>query len=242
MSEAHDAGEKTLFGRKACWSGSDLIKALIEMPATATAACPQALRAFFRRAGTGRPRDSRLAEGLRQHRLDVAWGCATILRSSAFFADANIGTRVKSPVEHVLGATIALGCAAQPPSTLVLADWMARLGEDLFYPPNVGGWPAGRSWLSSRWLVGRVNFAADLVEGSPVGMPGPLEPLVLARQQGKPSDCAGVIDAVGTLLLGSEPGSAWRDAIAQACEAAPRGKQLSRAAALVLATPKAQLG
>ncbi len=36
-----------------------------------------------------------------------------------------------------------------PPSTLVLADWSTRLGQDLFGPPNVGGWPGGRSWLSA---------------------------------------------------------------------------------------------
>ena len=57
-----------------------------------------------------------------------------------------------------------------PPSTLVLADWSARLGQDLFYPPNVAGWPGGRSWLSARaCVVGRANYAAAVASGQGIG-------------------------------------------------------------------------
>ena len=147
-----------------------------------------------------------------------------------------------SPVEYVVGATIALGQASDPPSTLVLADWIARLGQDLFYPPNVGGWPGGRSWLSSRSLIGRANFASALVEGLPVGLPAPLDAGALAKRQGKACDCGGVIDAAATLVMGAVPGAAWRDTIARACAAAPKGSTDRRAVALVLASPEGQLG
>ena len=177
-----------------------------------------------------------------QRQLDVGRGVATILRSGAFFADANIGTRVLSPVEYVVGATIALGRAQEPPSTLVLADWIARLGQDLFYPPNVGGWPGGRSWLTSRSLIGRANFASALVEGLAIGLPAPIDASALARQQGNPCDCSGVTRAAAALFLGSEPEPAWLDQIARACEADRDRDGLRRAVAVVLATPQAQLG
>ena len=53
------------------------------------------------------------------------------------------------PAAFVVGAAQAFNSTAGPPGTLVLADWMARMGQDLFYPPNVGGWPGGRAWLST---------------------------------------------------------------------------------------------
>ena len=59
----------------------------------------------------------------------------------------------------------ALEQCQPPPSTLLLADWATRMGQDLFYPPNVGGWPEGRSWLSFAGVIARANFAAALVEG-----------------------------------------------------------------------------
>jgi hypothetical protein len=47
----------------------------------------------------------------------------------------------------------------------MLADWITRMGQDLFYPPNVGGWAEGRAWLGSRSLIARANFATALAAG-----------------------------------------------------------------------------
>ena len=72
-----------------------------------------------------------------------------MLRSRLFFDAANLGDHV-DPIEFVLGAVRALEMFDPAPSTLVLADWCGRLGQDLFYPPNVGGWPGGRAWITTR--------------------------------------------------------------------------------------------
>ncbi len=105
------------------------------------------------------------------------------MRSRTFFSDENLGNRVLSPVEYVIGAARAL--EFEPPSrTLVLAEWCGRLGQDLFYLPNVGGWPGGRSWLTTRAVLGRANYAAALVEGKRVGRPGPMDALALAGRHG----------------------------------------------------------
>ena len=71
------------------------------------------------------------------------------------------------------------------PSTPVLADWCGRLGQDLFYPPNVGGWPGGRSWITTRSAIGRANFAAALVDGESVGLDTPFDPIALAVHHGQ---------------------------------------------------------
>ena len=96
-----------------------------------------------------------LAAGLRDHDLDIAWGVATMLRSAAFFAEANLGRRVLSPVEYVVGAVRVLELDDPPPATVALAAEIALMGQDLFYPPNVGGWAGGRGWLEPRALVRR---------------------------------------------------------------------------------------
>ena len=118
-----------------------------------------------------------LADGLRAHKLDVGWAVETVLRSQLFFAAANLGNRVLGPVEYVVGAARALELFEPPCSTLMLADWCGRLDQDLFYPPNVGGWPGGRSWLTTRGLIGRANYAAALVGPHGVGRPTPLDAL-----------------------------------------------------------------
>ena len=114
-----------------------------------------------------------LADQLRRDGLHVGRAVETVLRSALFFSDKNLHTRVADPVGFVVGSARALELFAPPPSTLLLAEWTARLGQELFFPPNVGGWPGGRRWLSGRGIVARANFAAALglgrlgVEGAP---------------------------------------------------------------------------
>ena len=125
-----------------------------------------------------------LAERLRRDDLHVGRAVATILRSRLFFAARNLHARVADPVGFVVGSVRALERFDPPPSTLVLADWTGRLGQDLFYPPNVGGWPGGRAWLSGRAVVARANFAAALVDGRLNAGATPPDLLALAARRG----------------------------------------------------------
>src|SRR5439155_3889895 len=111
----------------------------------------------------------------------------TVLCSQTFFAETHLSNRVVGPVEYVVGAARALELFDPPPSTLVLADWAARLGQDLFYPPNVGGWPGGRAWINTRAVIGRANYAAALAGGDGVGRPK-LDALALAKRLGRGGD------------------------------------------------------
>jgi len=132
----HDPGEKTILGQSGKWAGSDLIRLLLEHPATARRLAGRLCETFMGE-GSVRSQDlDELAEGLRAHHLDIGWGVATILRSRAFFAAANLGTRVVGPVEFVVGAVRALGCIDPAPNPVVLADWATRIGQGLFYPPE----------------------------------------------------------------------------------------------------------
>jgi hypothetical protein len=235
----HDPGEKTLLGRKGRWRGADLVKMLLDHPATARRLAARLCELFLGEGAVSADGVKVLASGLRAHDLDVGWAVETVLRSAAFFAEANLGTRVRGPVEYVIGSARALELFDPPPDTLLLADWSARLGQDLFYPPNVGGWPGGRAWISTQAMIGRANYAAALVEGRRVGRPTPLDPLALARRHGADD----VVAFALRLLLGAEPTAAWRDRVTAALgpspTATPEGAR--RAVALVLAMPEAQL-
>ncbi len=184
-----------------------------------------------------------LAEGLRAHHLDIGWGVSTILRSRAFFATANIGTRVVGPVEFVVGAVRALQCLDPAPSTLSLATWAARIGQDLFYPRNVGGWAGGRTWLNSRGMIARVNFATALTSGRELGLDRPPEVLRLAGGGGREEGLDRVVVSIAEHLLGADPGADWRDRIARSASAGSTSLSESarRAAALILSSPEAQL-
>jgi uncharacterized protein (DUF1800 family) len=236
----HDPGEKTILGHTGPWTGDDLVRLVLEHPATprrlAWRVCEQLLgEKPLRSADVGA-----LADGLRAHNLDMGWAVETVLRSRAFFAEETLGNRVLGPVEHVIGAARALELFDPPSSTLVLAEWTARLGQDLFYPPNVGGWPGGRAWLTTRALVGRANYAAALIEGRAVGRPGPMDARGLPRRHGEDD----VVALYTRLLLGADPTPTWRARLTAALDAktGDEGESARRVAGLILAMPEAQLG
>lgn len=160
----HDAGHKTVLGKQGMLGLEDLTAILIDEPATWKRLAWRLCDHFL---GEGVPDEAidALAVGLREHDLEIGWAVETILRSEFFFRGSLHGSQVRSPVSHVVGTVRSLQLLDSPPSTLRLAIWCARLGQDLFYPPNVGGWDGGRAWLTTRTIVARSNFAADLVQG-----------------------------------------------------------------------------
>jgi uncharacterized protein (DUF1800 family) len=239
----HDDGEKTILGHKGRWKGDDLVHLLLEHPATSRRLAWRLCEWLMGEKAVGAAALDALASGLRAHDLNIGWAVETILRSRAFFADANIGSRVLGPVEFLVGVPRALECFDPPPSSIVLGEWAARLGQDLFYPPNVGGWTGGRDWLTTQAIIGRANFAAALVEGHAWASPVALDGLALARRHGRGRDLNDLVTFAAELLTGAAPEPAWRRRLLEAL--GPKAKldaNTTRAAiALVVASPEVQL-
>ena len=83
------------------------------------------------------------------------------MRSPAFWAAENRQSLVKSPVDYVVGSFNTLDMA--PPDTAALAGLLRQLGQDLFAPPNVRGWPGGEAWINSSTLLVRKQMAERLL-------------------------------------------------------------------------------
>jgi uncharacterized protein (DUF1800 family) len=252
----HDEGEKTILGRKGRWRGDDFVALLLEHPATSVRLARRLCELFMAEPPVHRSQSQTTAErndaarlqtlaaGLHEHRLDIGWGVERILRSQAFFADSNIRARVLGPPEFVIGATRALELFNPPPSTLLLAESISRLGQDLFYPPNVFGWRGGRSWLNSRTLVGRINFSSTLVDGTVryPAVPSNILPLV-ERCVGRPETESG-IRFLSQLLLGTDPSPSLQKDLQSIAGSSVNldADGARRVAARLLASPEGQFG
>jgi uncharacterized protein (DUF1800 family) len=239
----HDDGEKIILGRKGRWKGTDLVRMLLEHPATAQRLAVRLCELFMGEGAVGAAGTQALAAGLREHDLDISWGVETVLRSRAFFAESNLGNRVLGPVELVVGSPRGLELFDPPPSTLLLADWCGRLGQDLFYPPNVGGWSGGRAWVSTRAMIGRANYAAALVSGGVNRTGQPVDALGLATRHGCAKALEDILAWYGELLFGSPPAKPWHDRLLMAVgpKATVEPDTVRRLLALMLASPEAQL-
>ncbi|HEY7315868.1 MAG TPA: DUF1800 domain-containing protein [Gemmataceae bacterium] len=239
----HDDGDKTILGRKGAWKGDDLLRILLAQPATAERLATRLCELFFGEGAIDAGHVRALAEGLREHDLSIDWAVETVLRSEAFFAASNLGTRILAPIEYVVGAARSLELFDPSPSTLILAEFSGNLGQDLFHPPNVGGWPGGRSWISTRSAIGRYNYAVALLDGDGVGLPRPVDALGLARRHGRGDNREDIVVFFAELLLGAVPGRAWRERLLTAVDGkrAEEPARVPRLVALLIASPEAQL-
>jgi uncharacterized protein (DUF1800 family) len=239
----HDDGDKTILGRKGKWTGDDLVKMLLDHPATARRLARRLCEWLMGEKAVDAAALDALAAGLRAHDLDIGWGVETVLRSRAFFGETNLGSRVLGPVEYLVGAARALERFDPPPSGLLLGEWTARLGQDLFYPPNVGGWSGGRDWLTTQAIVGRANYAAALVAGEVSARPAPLDGLALARRHGRGRDLEDLLAFVSELLTGAPPDAAWRKRLLTALgpKATLEPDTVRAAVALIVASPEVQM-
>jgi uncharacterized protein (DUF1800 family) len=74
---------------------------------------------------------------------------------------------VKSPVEWFVSACRALEIVPSKLETSErLFNYLDKLGQVPFAPPNVGGWPAEAAWLSSATSLYRIDFANWLIKRS----------------------------------------------------------------------------
>ena len=180
----HDPGKKTILGTTHSFNGDGLLDFLVKQPATARRIAWRLCRMFFGEQIVDEPAMKALADGLLAHDLDLKWAVETILRSELFFSDANIRSRIASPVEYVIGAIRCLEMNKHPPSTFFLAAQLRHLGQDLFHPPSVFGWPEGRAWIDTRSVLARTQFAEQLVEGQFHQSKTPLDVSILPKQYG----------------------------------------------------------
>ncbi|HEX7449544.1 MAG TPA: DUF1800 domain-containing protein [Pirellulales bacterium] len=229
VADYHDDGEKTILGGAGRWRGDDLVKLLLDQPATSRRLARRVCKMLMGEGAANDETVEALAAGLRERKLDIAWAVGTVLRSNEFFDDANIGNRVLGPAQFVVGSVRALEMFDPPPSTIVLAEWTAALGQDLFEPPNVFGWAGGRAWLNTRSLIARGNFAARLAEGGLQSAAMPPDWVKLGRRHGCETQ-----EQFGGMLQRLM----WNEEDNEVIKAGDAGQLV----AAVLSSPKAQVG
>jgi hypothetical protein len=241
----HDDSPKTILAKNDRFDGDKVVDLLLQHPATARRLAWRLCQSFLGESVADESVVSELAERLRDDGLHVGRAVEMILRSELFFSGRNLYAQVSEPVPFVIGTVRSLELLDPPPSTLLLAEWSGRLGQDLFFPPNVGGWPGGRNWLSGRSVVARANYAAALVGGRlNAGSAADVPDLrTLAARHGRGKDSSDALRFFGDLALGhSIEATTCRVTLEKSSTGGGSdAEQFNRAVALLLSRPEAQL-
>lgn len=150
----HDYGVKTVFNKTGNFEGNEIIDLLLAKPETAEF-ITRKLSTEFVSPNPDETEVKRVAAIFKDSGYNIAKLMRTLLTSDAFYAPANRAALIKSPVEFVVGTlkTFEIQTPNLNLRTFVIAS--ALLGQNVFTPPNVKGWPGGEVWINSATLLGR---------------------------------------------------------------------------------------
>lgn len=164
----HDSGEKTVLGTTGPLGAKDVVDAVLAQPA-----CPRWIsRRFWIEFVSPTPDDlviGKWAKSFVKSEWQLKSLLETVLLSDAFWSQQNRGSLVKSPVDLVIGTIRSLQLEKAPAGQSLRI--IGRLGQQLFDPPNVAGWPGGEQWIDATTLLERRRFlSAELQEISILSM------------------------------------------------------------------------
>jgi uncharacterized protein (DUF1800 family) len=155
----HDDGVKTVLGQSGPFDGDQLLDILLARPETATFVTTKLWREFV--SDTPEPAQlAPIAERFRASHYDIKAALRGLFLTDAFWDERNRGVLVRSPAEFVVGALREFDIGYD--NTAPFAGEIRNLGENLFYPPNVKGWPGGETWINSATLLARKQFVEQL--------------------------------------------------------------------------------
>ena len=213
-----DKGVKNVLGRSGTWKADDVVEIVFSERADQTAkfVCEKIYRALVYDV-PDREIVTEMAATFRSSGWEIRPVVGQLLRSEHFYDVTNIGALDKSPVEYVVGMIRGLGLKNIPdfterPDSRLGRDLMGRLttlGMQLFDPPNVKGWPGGRTWISTSTLPPRQKFALDVADGK---IQGPnravfyaLDALAFSRSFRTPGEAAPLVEDMSRFLLNTPP-------------------------------------
>ncbi len=158
----HDDGIKTVLGTSGNLDGDQVLDILLAQPSTAEFI----VRKLWREFVSPEPDEESvrlIARRFRDSRYDIKAALYAIFTSDAFYATRNRAVLVKSPIDLVVGTLKQLDMVPGEPAPFAVAA--AGMGQNLFSPPNVKGWPGQETWINASSLLARKQFLERLFRG-----------------------------------------------------------------------------
>ena len=156
--QQHDDGLKNFLTQTGNFGPDDIVDIIVAHPASSRHLARH-LFSFFAYENPPAAALEPLVAAYEANDHSVRAMIETLFTSEEFYSRRAYRAVVKSPVEYVIGALRTLEVET---TGEFLPGLVTRMGQALFNPPNVAGWPGGGAWLNSATWFERMNFANRL--------------------------------------------------------------------------------
>ena len=158
----HDPNPITILGTTQAFNGESLSDFLVARNDNATFI---AERLWYRFISSSQPMPATFSAKSAFVNREISAAVNAMANDSAIRDEKN--DLVKAPVEWFIAACRALELTpSQLKTPAQMLNFLDKLGQVPFNPPNVGGWPAAEAWLSSATAQYRIACATWLIKQS----------------------------------------------------------------------------
>lgn len=206
----HDDGEKTFLSVTGNLNGDDVIDILVRQPAASKFIAKKLVK-FYVADQPDPGLVNRIADVYVQSKYDIKEMMRALLTDDVFLSEKAFHAKIKSPVELAIG-TIKTLQFRQLDSDL--PAMLARMGQDIFMPPNVKGWDGRQAWIATDTMMERFNFANRMTSEKFAEMDKYMSPSELMQKQGITAAGPAVDYFLDLLVDGDVPSSTRQKLVA----------------------------
>jgi len=156
----HDFDSKTFMGRSGNFGGEDIINMLMDDRRTARFIARK-LYVYYVNDVVNEKLVDELGLFYYNNYYDTGKLLKKIFTADWFYKPGNKGCLIKSPVEFLVTLNRQFNVAYNDPNVFLAIQ--KNLGQLLFFPPNVAGWPGGKTWIDSSTLMLRLRLPSLLL-------------------------------------------------------------------------------
>jgi uncharacterized protein (DUF1800 family) len=151
----HDNGTKVFLGEEGNFDGDDVVDIILRQPQAARFITTK-LWEFFAYTDPEPRIIDHLSEVFITSDYVIRDVVRALLQMPDFYSQKAYRTQIKSPIDLVVQTVRAMGFDDNGKRFTRVPDAM---GQTLFDPPDVAGWPGGEAWINSSSMLQRANFA-----------------------------------------------------------------------------------
>lgn len=156
----HDFGTKTFLGKTGDFDGTDIIDIILEQEQCALFICQKIYKEFVNPTPNNK-HIQKMANVFRKN-YEISELMEFVLKSDWFYDGENIGVKIKSPVELLVGIHNVIPFKFKKKRFFQYIQY--NLGQKLLYPPNVAGWPGDRQWIDANTIMLRLKLASSIIQ------------------------------------------------------------------------------
>lgn len=162
----HDYDFKTFFGHTGRFDGDDIIDIILEEKQCARFICGKIYKYFVNEIIDETKVEELTNIFYKDYNIEKLM--RHLFMSDWFYSDMNIGIKIKSPIEFLVGMRKIVPVTFEKTKDVIKIQKL--LGQVLLNPPNVAGWKGGKSWIDSNTIMLRLKLPSIILTNAKISI------------------------------------------------------------------------